>query len=323
MKIHYKICENGAEIIRCFGCDARVVVPAKVHGVPVVRMASYVFSEKKPREETDVLVYELSNTVSIHDEEYLLVGAKIEEIILPDTVEEIGDYGFYGCRNMEKLTFSNQLRRLGAGSFNGCRSLSKLEVHFSAGHQSCIKEILGELWQRMDIQIYDKQNGMREVCSSLVFPEHYEEAVENTPARILFTKHHGAGNDYRQCFYDRKIDYRKYDELFPVAAAREKLEVSAELALRRLEYPYELSKTNEEVYEKFIIQYEKDIILYIVKLNSFRHIKELSLRRLWTWDGLAAGIEQSSRNKDAEILSFLMNEKHINFPKAHRKKFEL
>ena len=58
----------------------------------------------------------------------------------------------------------------------------------------------------------------------VLFPEHYEEAVENTPARLLVTHHHGAGGYYRQCFYDRELDYKKYDETFFRARAEEEPE---------------------------------------------------------------------------------------------------
>ena len=59
--------------------------------------------------------------------------------------------------------------------------------------------MLGEMWQRIDVNFrYEyEEDGIeksdimhrRENKSEarLVFPEHYDEAVENTPARILYT----------------------------------------------------------------------------------------------------------------------------------------
>lgn len=75
----------------------------------------------------------------------------------------------------------------------------------------------------------------------ILFPEHYEEAVENTPARILETRHHGAGGYYRQCFYNRELDYKKYDEMFYHTVAEDTEETAVELALDRLRFPEELS----------------------------------------------------------------------------------
>ena len=76
----------------------------------------------------------------------------------------------------------------------------------------------------------------------LVFPEHYEEAVENTPARILFTQHHGSGNNYRQCFYNKEADFRKYDSLFYSARAQDKTDVITDLVFSRLMYPAGLTE---------------------------------------------------------------------------------
>lgn len=75
--------------------------------------------------------------------------------------------------------------------------------------------------------------------------EHYEEAVENTPARILETHHHGAGGYYRQCFYNRELDYKKYDEMFYHTVAEDTEETAVELALDRLRFPEELSEKNK------------------------------------------------------------------------------
>ena len=41
-----------------------------------------------------------------------------------------------------------------------------------------------------------------------------KRVVENTPARILETHHHGQADIIVSVFYDRELDYRKYDEMF-------------------------------------------------------------------------------------------------------------
>lgn len=41
---------------------------------------------------------------------------------------------------------------------------------------------------QMRIYLHAPEGGQE---AKLLFPEHYEEAVENTPARILETHHHG------------------------------------------------------------------------------------------------------------------------------------
>ena len=43
------------------------------------------------------------------------------------------------------------------------------------GKKSGVKEMLGEMWQRIDVNFLYEYEEAR-----LVFPEHYDEAVENT-----------------------------------------------------------------------------------------------------------------------------------------------
>ena len=84
------------------------------------------------------------------------------------------------------------------------------------------------------------------VTARLMFPEFYEEGVENTPARILETHVHGSGILYRNCFQGRKIDFYQYDNAFPHAMAQESGEFVLQLALWRLRYPKELSERARE-----------------------------------------------------------------------------
>ena len=86
----------------------------------------------------------------------------------------------------------------------------------------------------------------------LVFPEHYDEAVENTPARILYTEYHGSGSNYRQCFYNKELNYQEYDKLFEMAVVMDKLEVLVNMSFGRLEFPYELTEKAREEYQGYI-----------------------------------------------------------------------
>ena len=87
-------------------------------------------------------------------------------------------------------------------------------IHQKKGLKSCAKEILGELWQKIDVDFLYENGDAGGKRAHMVFPEHYDEAVENTPARILFTEYHGSGTNYRQCFYSKELDFAEYDSLF-------------------------------------------------------------------------------------------------------------
>lgn len=304
MKMYYRQNNAGIEILRCFGNSGRIVLPDTIANIPVKQIAPYAFSDKKSEEDTDFLIYVTNDSIFSEKEVPLLAGAKVKTIELPDSVENIGNYAFYGCKNLTGLRFSNYLKWIGRGAFTGCGNLRFLEVRMKEGLQSCVKEILGELWQRMDVIFFYKKERVK-----LVFPEHYEEAVENTPARILFTQHHGSGNNYRQCFYNKEMDYAKYDRLFSVAAAWDRPEVLADLALSRLEFPHQLSKKSEEAYKSLLTERYADILAYLIGEEKFRQLQMYTALKLWTQDMLECALQIAAIKGKTEILAYLMNEK--------------
>lgn len=326
MKIHYRIQGQDIEIIRCFGTEPRVILPEQIEGYPVKKVAAYAFSSRKDREDTHILVYEGAGDSLFEEQERLLAGELVEEVVFPDTVEEIGNYIFYGCKKLRKLEFSDSLARIGSGAFTGCSNLSSLRVHLRHGEKSCVKEILGDLWQRIDVIFEIQADGTGDTEKQavyLVFPEHYEEAVENTPARILFTQHHGIGNNYRQCFYNREMDYRKYDALFPLAAAQDDTDVLADLIFGRLCCPYRLAREHEKIYEGYVAENLEEVAVYLTAQDRLDLLRQISVRKLWSREGLENTIDAASKTGKTEILSFLMNEKHLLFPENKRKRFEL
>lgn len=324
MKVHYRIIDDGIEIVRCFGSDPEIVIPDMIEGRTVKRMAPYAFSARKDHEDEDVLIFSTEEGHMFRDTEQLLAGDLVVDVKLPDTLEEAGRYLFYGCRNLKRLRFSDRLRNIGSGAFTGCRNLSELHVRFCGGTGSCVPEILGDLWQRIDVSfyVYGTDAGREKTEARLVFPEHYEEAVENTPARILFTRHHGSGNNYRQCFYNKEIDYRKYDSLFYSARAQENTDVITDLVFARLMYPAGLTKDARESYEAYIRDNALPAARHLTDTEDLAALREFSKRRLWSEEALNGAVRYASSKGRQEILSYLMDEKHRLFP-GRKKKYEL
>ena len=324
MKVHYRIINEGIEIVRCFGTDPEIEVPEEIDGRPVKRMAPYAFSARKDHEDEDVLVFSTEEDRMFCGTEQLLAGELVEDVKLPDTMEEAGRYLFYGCRNLKRLRFSDRLQNIESGAFTGCRGLSELYVRLRGGTRSCVPEILGDLWQRIDVTFYKcgTDTGEEKIEARLVFPEHYEEAVENTPARILFTQHHGSGNNYRQCFYNKEIDYRKYDSLFYSARAQENTAVITDLVFSRLMYPAGLTEEARKSYETYIRENALPAAEHLTDTEDIAALREFSARRLWSEEALNGAVGYASSKGRREVLSYLMDEKHRLFP-GRKKKYEL
>lgn len=55
---------------------------------------------------------------------------KLTEIQIPETVTEIGDYAFYYCRNLTEIIIPESVGRIGYYAFCGCDSLQKITLPF-------------------------------------------------------------------------------------------------------------------------------------------------------------------------------------------------
>lgn len=294
--IHYKI-ENGEAVLEsCNDISGEIEIPAFIRiqeeSFPVRRMEPYAFS-----------------------------GKDVKALYLPETMEQIGRYAFYRCFKLKKLAFSDRLFDIGAGAFTGCR-LNELEIDFYQGKQSVLKFILDEVCYFMKVTLHYHSSDNKVETARLIFPEHYEEAVENTPARLLETHHHGSGNDYRQCFYNRELQYTDYDALLLRAVAKESEEVVAELALLRLRFPYQLNDKAYDEYRRYLKGHTGTAGEFCVRREDIESLKFLSRQGYFTEETIEQSVEAAAAEKKTAVLSMLMDEKHKVFPKK-KKVFDL
>ena len=225
---------------------------------------------------------------------------------MPLELKEVGRYAFYRCRNLRKLVLGNRLLDMGGGALTGCH-LEEVEIYLQDGKKSSLKSIVEEMRYQMRIYLHAPEGGQE---AKLLFPEHYEEAVENTPARILETHHHGAGGYYRQCFYDRELDYRKYDEMFYHTVAEDTEETAVELALNRLRFPAGTCQIRtDKVYED-ILKKAHGLRWQNGSGEAEKRWKEsgsCNRRKLWTEQSLQAGMDFAAEGSKTEILSIFMD----------------
>lgn len=271
------------------GEDEYVALPNEIDGKPVKAIAPYGFSE-----------------------------TNVREISFGRYVQDVGRYAFYRCRNLQKMTLHDQILEIGGGALTGCR-FQNVEIHFHGENErSALKSIVDEIRYEMHVRMVRELSDGEEEVWEILFPEHYEEAVENTPARILYTSHHGAGGYYRQCFYDRELDYKKYDELLPRAIAEEAQETVVRLSLARLIYPHKLSEKAKEGYETYVKEHMETAATLAVQTENMEMLRFFGNHQYWSKEVLEYGIELASELKKTEVLSMLMDERHRLFPKQKK-----
>lgn len=289
---------NTVTICRCYVCGGGIQIPEEIDGCPVTEIGDYAFSAYGPTGAEDTSV----------------CGAKLQEIILPKTIRRIGKYAFYGCSRLERMEFYSNISDIGAGAFTGCHRVRQLEVTLVKGEKSCLRELLLELREKQSVTLNSEEGRAK-----LVFPEFFEEAVENTPARILETHIHGSGMWYRNCFIQTELQFDLYDKRFPWAKEDEKLDIVLEMAFGRLLYPIGLSQEAERKYKSFLAECFEDACRWGFSRESLEETKYLAKEIAAESEMLQQMICIAGEQKKEEIFSYLMNEKHERYPKRKEK----
>lgn len=315
-EVHYQRTPGGILVTGCYGTDGDLVLPDEIEGLPVTQIGAYAFAEQKQDDRDEV--WFSPDGMEICDRRRICAG-EVTSVWLPAYVCDIGRYAFYRCRNLQSLILSDSLKEIGGGALTGCR-LSRVEIHFFNGKQSCLKSVLDEIRYAIRADLRYEESGRR---VRILFPEHYEEAVENTPARLLVTHHHGAGGYYRQCFYDRELDYKKYDETFFRACAEEDEITTAELVMYRLQDSYELGMEAELRYEEYLKNHMESVCTYLISKEDVEGLRFLSDQNYWSRESMEIALDLAAGAKKTELLSLLMDERRKRYPSNGKKMFEL
>ncbi|MGI6071123.1 MAG: leucine-rich repeat protein [Blautia sp.] len=286
----YEITDGCVTITRWKLEERVAVIPGQVDGCPVVSLGDYALS-----------------------------GGSYEKAELPPSLRKIGKYAFYNCFKLKSLKFFASIEDVGAGAFTGCHKVKRLDVTVGPQGRSCLRDILMELTEEIAVDYHGEQE------ARLLFPEFYEEGVENTPARILMTQVHGSGLYYRNCFEGGRLNFGEYDSRFGLARAQESERFSLRLAMRRLFYPYRLEERAGNVYREYVTEHLEAAGDYLVEQGDLSHLRCLSEGFLPEKGGqkaLEAWIYRAQELEQTEILSYLMELRHRKYP-VQRKIFEL
>ncbi|MDD6326631.1 MAG: leucine-rich repeat protein [Lachnospiraceae bacterium] len=337
---------NSAVIRRCFSRDTKAAVPEVLDGLPVTELAPYAFSAHLDpqilEQELTSGKVQISRSMLVPEEDEALTsvqryqrlqeaqipalcGEQLEELELPERIVRVGRYCLYNCDHLRRLTFTGHLADWGTGVFTGCHHIREVELSTDASGMSTLKDMLDEVHEALHVRWCDASQQVAE----LMYPEFYEEGVENTPARILETHVHGSGMRYRNCFAGRKIDFTQYDRLFPYAVAQEPEGLLVRLVCGRLRFPYALGEQAREQYETYL---RGNPELFAGYFTDHRDMDGIH----WYCEGPGAGhetevlqfldvlTERAGRVGFAEALGYAMEYRHAHEKKpATKRRFEL
>lgn len=232
-------------------------------------------------------------------------GSALYAISLPEGLTKIGAYAFYQCENLEKIAFFSRISDLGAGLFTGCHGVRELDVQNVPGEKSCLKEVLAELKQTLRVNLRDEKGRSK---ARLIFPEYFEESIENTPARILTQEMHGCGHRYRNAFSGTELQFSVYDKLFLHLQVQEGTGMATELALGRLCFPLQLSDERKAAYETYVAEHGREVVrLALLQQEETEEILRFVGQAAWcSRECLEEMLDEAGQRKHPQAAGILM-----------------
>lgn len=297
-RFDYKIENEKVCIYACYVNGTSVEIPETVEGYPVTEIAAYTFSGSQVSDGR-------------------VGGERLEEVVFPKTVTKVGRYAFYNCKNLRRIEFWNGLTDLGAGAFTGCHNVREIGLHFAGNKKSRLREFLLELPEEQMVEFFYEDG-----YAKVLFPEFYEEAIENTPARNLSVDTHGSGMIYRNCIVAKELDFKMYDEKLHLAFGPSFEHTLFRLSLQRLRVPYQLSESGKKRYVEFLKEHLKEAAEWAAKEQLEEEIYLLEEYCVETAEEMEWLIAAARYCKEVTVLSSLMDRKRKKFG-VKRKVFEL
>ena len=219
------------------------------------------------------------------------------------------------------------MRDWGAGVFTGCTQINHLDIHIFPEEKSSFKEILSELRQMLVVDYRDEEG---KLLAKLIFPEFFEESIENTPARIIMREMHGCGHMYRYSFNGTDFQFWEYDKLLPTAEILESPELVCRMALYRLYWPKGLTEEWKEEYWKYIKKHPDETAKGLAKRGEREILSWLAEAKETDSQMLEQMIQTTAGMGDAQVSAILMDARHRKLgtqaedkPKPRSRTFEL
>ena len=228
---------------------------------------------------------------------------------------------------MWQVSCCSTVRDWGAGVFTGCTQINKLDIRIFPEEKSSFKEILSELRQMLVVDYRDKEG---KLLAKLIFPEFFEESIENTPARIIMREMHGCGHMYRYCFNGTAFQFWEYDKLLPTAEILESPALVCRMALYRLYWPKGLTEEWKEEYWKYIKKHPDEAAKGLTERGEREILSWLAEAKETDSQMLEQMIQATAGLGDAQVSAILMDARHKKMgaqsgdkPKPRVRTFEL
>lgn len=289
----------GITVLRAAACDSRAALPDSLWGIPVTALGDHALAPgAAPAAGEEVFI---SCGPETADDRW--DNRSLRDLTLPASLEQAGDYAFFGCGALETLRLADGVRHWGGGALMNCRSLQTLCLECSGREGEVLAYFAGELSGELDVTLC--RSGRTE--ARLIFPEYSESYEENCPAHHFDYKIYGAGYGYHHCFYGRKLDLKAYDALWrPMLSTEHDGGCALRLAWWRLRYPAGLAAEAAADYRAYLRARVPEAVSYLLSLRDVPGISRLLAETEPDGEALSAACALARERGSAAALAVLL-----------------
>lgn len=308
---------DGITILKAATCDRRAALPEQLWDLPVRALADHALApdETMPAGGEEVLV-----TCGPGAEDPDWDNRKLEELWLPESLERVGDYGFFNCAGLRRLHLRDTVHYWGGGALMNCRVLNTFFITCTGQEGELLSYFAGELSGELDVTLHEPDG--EDV--RLIFPEYQELYEENISAHHFDYNISGAGYAYHHCFYQKKLNLKAYDALWRPMLGMEYDPVSSlKLAFYRLRTPRDLEPQAAEAYLDYLRRHTAAAVEWLLAQRDVPGLQFLLSRTEPDKQALAAACEAARAAGAAEALAVLLEHQHRRFPTGLAKQFDL
>lgn len=326
--------DNAARILRVSGSEPLLILPDTVGGYPLTEIGDYCFAESCRLPETyletllcqegerDSSSWKTVTELGVPERTEKLpltaiAGSYLEEMVLPETLEKIGNLAFYNCSSLKKITMGKKMEQVGSDAFMNCRKFGQILLRCGVGERSGIRQILSQISSDMEVTFCGKSG----VEAVVFYPEYYESYDEIAPAHLFGRNIEGEGFRARQCFKDGVVQFMQYDTIFPKACAEENDKTLRKITVTRLRYPVEMNGQAKQLYEAYFTEHDRAIAEELTREKRLEDIRYFCEQKLLLQGSLEAAIQTAAAMEWAEGTAALLHMKQEFFAKATAERY--
>ena len=119
----YQASDDAATLVRYFGADSKVDIPAELGGKPVTEIWGFAFADY-----SGLTKVTIPKSVSSIGQAAFAGCNSLTEVTIPKSVTSIREFAFAYCSSLTEVTIPEGVTSIGVGAFQGCNNLTEVTI---------------------------------------------------------------------------------------------------------------------------------------------------------------------------------------------------